>query len=30
MKIRWAVNSTRSGDEVLNHYLKKHNIEATF
>ena len=30
MKIRWAVNSARSGDEVLNHYLKKHNIEATF
>ena len=30
MKIRWAVNSARSGDEVLNHYLKKHNIEAAF
>ncbi len=30
MKIRWAVNSARSGDEILNHYLKKHNIEATF
>lgn len=30
MKIRWAVNSARSGDEVLNHYLKKHDIEATF
>lgn len=30
MKIRWAVNSARSGDEILNHYLKKHNIEAAF
>jgi len=30
MKIRWAVNSARSGDEILNYYLKKHNIEATF
>ncbi|QCX53861.1 RNA methyltransferase [Elizabethkingia sp. JS20170427COW] len=25
LKIRWAVNSTRSGEEVLNHFLKSKN-----
>ncbi|NAW50230.1 TrmH family RNA methyltransferase [Elizabethkingia argentiflava] len=30
LKIRWAVNSTRSGEEVLQHYLKTHHMEADF
>jgi tRNA (guanosine-2'-O-)-methyltransferase len=27
MKIRWAVNSMRSGQQIFEKYLKDHNID---
>jgi tRNA (guanosine-2'-O-)-methyltransferase len=27
MKIRWAVNSMRSGQQIFEKYLKDHNLE---
>jgi len=30
MKIRWAVNSIRSGQEIFNKYLKDHQLPEIF